>query len=84
MGENRAKTPMILIADDAARTISLPFKINPSDTNYDRVMRDIDRIQWLSIGAGGKDEGDRIVLSFDQEEYNCALRYLLKYEWKRS
>lgn len=82
--DTRSKAPMILTADDAARTITLPFKVNQNDTNYDRIMRDLGRIQWLSIGYGGKEEGDNIKLTFEQEEYNCSLRYLLKFEWKKA
>ena len=80
--QNRPKTPLLMVVDDTARTISLPKITNPSDQNYERVYRDINRIQWMSQGHGGKEENGMFVFSFNQEEYNCSLRYLREFEWK--
>jgi len=82
MDEKRPKSPLLLKEDATARTISLVMIKNPSDQNYDRFYRDVGRIQWLSVGYGGREDGDLLIFSFEQEEYNCALRYLRNFEWK--
>ena len=83
------KTPLLFISNEYKTpyaTITLMIPTNVNDNNYQRIHRDINRIQWLSKGFGGvedKQEGV-LIFSFEQEEYNCAIRYLTKFEWKKT
>ena len=80
----REATPLTMTVDPICRIISLAFPQNGNDKNYEKIHRDVSRIQWFSIGHGGRIEDDTIILQFEQEEFNCCLRYLTKFEWKQN
>ena len=81
--EERPKTKLIFKANEIERSITLPFPKNSNDLSYEKIHRDLGRIQFFSIGHGGVQENEEIILRFEQEEFNCSLRYLLKFEWSR-
>jgi hypothetical protein len=95
--EKRARTPLTVKVNEAERTLILPRIANSNDLSYGKVHQDIERIQFYSIGNGGAEtlgdliegmsgarENGELLFKFEQEEFNCVLRYLLKYEWKRA
>ena len=95
--EKRARTPLIVTVNEVDRTIILPRIENLNDLSYGKVHQDIERIQFYSISNGGAEtlgeliegmsgarENGELLFKFEQEEFNCVLRYLLKYEWKRA
>jgi len=64
------------ICDDNSRTIRIPW---PSDvSNQNRLSNHLDNIKWLAQNFGGALNADKTewLFTFDQEEYNCARRYL--------
>lgn len=81
--EERARTKLIVKTCEAGRTITLPYPL-PTDCSYDKINRDLGRIQFFSIGNGGIQENREITLKFEQEEFNCCLRYLLRFDWTRA
>jgi hypothetical protein len=80
----RPRTKFTMTVNDQKGTITLPFPKNVLDTSYERIRRDVERIQWLSIGYGGIQENEEIKFSFEQEEFNCVVRYLTKFEWVKN
>ena len=81
MRQQTLKTELKLKADEAALTIVMPVPANPTDQSYERIHRDIGRIQWLSKGNGGVLREGLMTLSFELEEFRCALKYLTRFEW---
>jgi hypothetical protein len=94
--EKRQRTPLLAKVDEIDKTIILPLIWNPNDLSYGKLHQDIERIQFYSIGNGGTEkqgpliegmggvkENGELTFKFEQEEFNCVLRYLLKFEWKR-
>jgi hypothetical protein len=79
------KTPLLFSSNEIERTITLKIPVNANDNNYQRIHRDLERIQWLSKGYGGVEnkQEETLTFSFEQEEYNCVIRYLTKFEWKK-
>jgi hypothetical protein len=79
------KTPLLFISDDSAHILVLPFPSNVNDRNYDRIRKDMERILWFSKGHDGVDNPSEgtMTFSFEPEEYNCVLRYLTQFEWKK-
>jgi hypothetical protein len=82
MAEERPRTKLILKVNESERTITLPYP-NSNDRSYEKIHMDLERIQFFSIGHGGVQGNEEITLKFEQEEFNCSLRYLLKFDWSR-
>ena len=79
------KTPLFYKADRLFHTIMMPLPGSiSSDTNYAKIHRDFERIQWFSVGHGGAEhkEKNALVFTFDEQEFDCVLRYLQKFSWK--
>lgn len=72
-------------ADDVELTIRFPWPSVLTDQN--RIIHHLSNIQWLAHNFGGvlNPEKTEWLFKFDQEEYNCVIRYLnnTKFEWKR-
>ncbi|MDO8641449.1 MAG: hypothetical protein Q7R33_07905 [Nitrosarchaeum sp.] len=71
------------IANDEDKTIRF---LNPplvNDNRHTRWSRDLDRIQYISIGYGYIQEPDTWVGKYNQEEYVSVLRFLEYFSWKR-
>lgn len=73
-------------ANDIDRTIRIPWPSVTVDQN--RINLHLKNIQWLAQDFGGvlNPEKTEWLFKFDQEEYNCVLRYLNnpKFEWKNN
>jgi hypothetical protein len=82
MAEERPRTKLILKVNESERTITLPYP-EWCDKSYEKIRTDLGRIQFFSIGHGGIMGNKEITLKFEQEEFNCSLRYLLKFDWSR-
>ena len=93
----RIRTPLIMKVDEINRTIVIPQIEDPSDLSYEKLHRDIDRTQFYSIGYGGEfapgkliegfggaRENGEFTFKYEQQEFNCVLKYFLKFEWKRA
>lgn len=79
------RTPLLFTSNEVDRTITLMVPTNVNDNNYQRAHRDVERIQWFSKGYGGVENKykEALTFSFEQEEFNCIIRYLTKFEWKK-
>lgn len=75
----------IFIQNDIYKTIIFPWPAIIVDQN--RISHHLKNIQWLAKDFGGilNSEKTEWLFKFDQEEYNCALRYLnnFKFEWNK-
>jgi len=95
--EKRPRTPLIVKVDEVNRILTIPSIWNPNDLSWGKLHQDIERIQFYSINHGGTEtkgnliegmagarENGEYLFRFEQEEFNCVLRYLLQFEWKRA
>ena len=78
----KIRSEMYVKVNEQDRILTIFCPTNISDRNYEKVHRDIVRIQYFSIGHGGTIDGDEYTMRFEQEEFNCVLRYLLKFSWE--
>lgn len=95
--EKRPRTPLIVKVNETDHTMILPQITNLNDLSWGKLHQDIERIQFYSMdnggletqgklieGMGGARENGELLFKFEQEEFSCVLRYLLKFEWKRA
>jgi len=72
-------------SNDTDRTVKIPWPEVIMDQN--RISIHLKNIQWLAHDFGGilNPEKTEWTFEFEQEEYNCVIRYLTnpKFEWKR-
>lgn len=80
--EKRPRTRLIVRVNESEKTLTLPFP-KPLDCSFDKINRDLGRIQFFSINNGGVLNNEEITLIYEQEEFNCCLRYLLRFDWTK-
>ena len=68
-------------ANDETRTIIINDSAIVGD--HARILRDIGRFQWFTIGNGGIMENNTFTFHLELEEYNSVIRFLNKWEWVR-
>jgi len=63
--------------------LSLRFQVPPvNTTKHNQFIRDMGRLQWFAVGHGYEQTPKMWEGQYEQEEYNCILRYLNKFGWK--
>lgn len=70
-----------LIDSDGRGTIIFPNPPLINDGRYARWMRDIERMQWFADRNGYTQEATQWIGHYQSEEYNCVVRYLLRFGW---
>jgi hypothetical protein len=74
--------PLQYLPDQGSITFVVPPVENKAKHN--QFIRDLERVQWFSIGNGYTQSPESWVGKFESEEYNCVIRYLNKYGWAES
>ena len=78
-----------LIGNESDATIgfsiggTIRFMVPPieSKAKHNQFMRDMERLQWFAVGHGYTQTPETWTGKFEQEEYNCVIRYLNKFGW---
>jgi len=80
---NRERIPINFTADDVEHTIRFLIPQSTEGGLKERVMRDLQRLQWISIGHGYDQTPDAWIGKYMPEEYISVIRYLEKFGWER-
>lgn len=66
------------------RNLSIEFTtIRQGENNYDRFIRDLDRMKWFTIGFGYEQSENYWTGLYQLEEMNSVIRYLDRFGWQK-